>query len=231
MSKEIVCIPSYKREDMLRECLNKLRSMEPDIEVHLFSDKGHYSPELGELTWKYNVNLHVLPKHSSKGNNYLIWEVFTWLSLQQDVSVYLVEDDALIHAGFFSWVRQHVDSAFACCGWSAPIPGWNSQGQIQYFSGVAAGLSLTSIKKIAIQAHNRRPYDLQITDYLLRTQQFCLYPAKRLVDHIGQSGLNFKRKAGSNQDTGFADNEDWIPVPGLNENRKPVLKEGVWRLT
>jgi hypothetical protein len=225
---ELVVIPSFQREPVLRECLKALRIVEPDIEVHVFSDKGYYSQELGEITWKYNVNLHVLPQHKYRGNNYMASEIFKWISKKKIPSIFYLEGDVIIQPGSFTWARQNVDSVFACCLWSNPTC-LNQLSFLQYFSAPMAALSLKSVAQIAahIKPNKQRPWDLQITDLLYQTHQFCLFPATRLCDHVGTTGLNFKQSA-EVKDTGFAN--DYIPVKKLNPKRKPVLVDGCWRM-
>jgi hypothetical protein len=187
--KEVCFVPTHDREEFLFVCLERIREIEPNMEVHCYPDRG---TDVSEICDKFNVIHHLTLNHAYHGNSFNMLEA--WKDLYQSNSRYdrffVVEDDAVIDPTFFSWCREALDrypDSFAAAGWQYSPDALISDGpdlRIPWFLSVCACLPRSSV--FSVVQHARLEYYQNMKSYLDRA-----YPNsnRRGSQHFEQDGL------------------------------------------
>lgn len=123
--KECVIVPTYQRASFLYCCLEAIRKAEPQIEIHVFPDRGTATEaENIEAARPFDAVLHGVPEHKYHGNSYNMMEALKWAHKQNYDRVFVVEDDCIVDPTFFAWSRNALDNPkpwmgrpFAASGW------------------------------------------------------------------------------------------------------------------
>jgi hypothetical protein len=111
MTPELVVVTTYVREELLYLCLEAIRREDYHIPVFVFSDRGADSPELSVTCSVFRAELIIRPAHSRYGNSWNTITACEWAvsSIWRDLGiVHLIEDDTIIHPGYFRWARQQL---------------------------------------------------------------------------------------------------------------------------
>ncbi len=143
MASEIIVVPTYKRDELLYLCLEAIRH-ESDIPVWVYSDRAYQSYDLSSATRKFGATLYTSCNHDLYGNSFAVIEALK-MSLygacgtpdNPDI-VHLIEDDTLLHPGYFQWARHELSrpNVAAVCGglgntvdtwYTSPCASWNAE--------------------------------------------------------------------------------------------------------
>jgi len=190
--KDVCFVPTFEREEFLFVTLERIREIEPNIELHCYPDRG---TDVSEICEKFQAIHHATIPHSTHGNSYNVLEAFK--DLYQSNSRYdrffIVEDDAVLDNTFFKWCREALDhdpEMFAACGFMYSPDALISDGpdlKIPWYLSVAACLPRKSV--FSIIQHARPEYYRDMQKYLDRA-----YPAsnRRGSMHWEQDGLTLR---------------------------------------
>ena len=128
MKTDLVIVTSFKREELLWLCLEAIRREDSEIPIYIFSDRGHGSPELEYTHRTFRANCIIRDPHEYYGNSYNLIDACQWAAKLPVEIIHLIEEDTIIHAGYFHWARTRLASReYACvCGriGSPHIPNW-----------------------------------------------------------------------------------------------------------
>ena len=127
--RDVVLVPSFGRPELLHCCIKRIRGIEPDIEVHIFPDRGTSRDSLIQgIVKKFHLHDHFVPEHDFYGNTSNILNAYLWAFNAGYDRVFMVESDVMIHEDFFSWHREQQEQfpqIFASMAWifnrEAPI--------------------------------------------------------------------------------------------------------------
>lgn len=187
--KEVCFVPTFDRSEFLYVCLEAIRAIEPNIELHCFPDRG---TDETAICAKFDAIHHVTVQHSTHGNSMNMLQAYK--ELYQSNSRYdrffVIEDDCIVDASFFSWCRNALKmwpDVFAAAGWRYSPDALISDGpdlRIPWFLSVCACLPRSSV--FSIVQHARPEYYNSMKSYLDRA-----YPnsPKRGSMHYEQDGL------------------------------------------
>lgn len=184
---EGVVVITFDRDDMLYLCLEAIRKAEPTIPLHVFPDR---SLDQRSICNKFNAVHHFTFSHDWHGNTANMCEAMKWASEQRFERTFIVEDDAIVDASFFSWCRDTLSTkphSFAACGWQYSPHAVISDGpdiQIPWYLSVCACLPTVSLNKIV--QHCKPEYYRDMKGYL-----DYMYPAShyRGTLHYEQDGM------------------------------------------
>lgn len=189
--RECVVIPTYKRDALLYVCLERIRAAEPNIEIHVFPDKGTTAwwvyPEFGAF-------LHEVPEHEYHGNSYNMIEAIKWTHEHGYDKAFIIEDDCMVDPTFFAWARKALDQPkpwmgkpFAACGWIYSPDAPNEDGPdvlCNWYLSVCCCLPSESLALIAKHA---------TPEYYANMQRYCdqTFPRdyNKGSQHFEQDGL------------------------------------------
>ncbi len=146
---EICIVTTFQREELLFLCLEAIRRDDPDIPIIVFSDRAATSDDLTKTCDIFKAHLRIREQHNRYGNSWNLLMAATW-AVQQAEIVHFIEDDTIVHRGYFEWARNTLLStapktlgtqieaaAYACvCGhigsphqvnwYTSPCASWNS---------------------------------------------------------------------------------------------------------
>jgi len=117
--KEIVLIPTFRRDPLLYVCLKRLREVY-NGEVLICSDKGHYTDDLVQICFKWNAQLSVLGKHDGHGNTRNAGEALKFAYDAGYERIHYLEDDCLVNERWYRWTYDTHASPrdiFCSAGW------------------------------------------------------------------------------------------------------------------
>lgn len=188
MPVECVIVPTFDRPELLTVCMKHIRRARPEIEIHVFPDRGMNEEAICE---KFGAVHHWTLAHSYHGNSYNLMEALRWAYLggKYDL-VYVVEDDAMVDPTFFDWCGESLTDkpdAFAACAWKYSPDALVSDGPdllLPWYLSVAAALPRKSLAHIV--PHAVPEYYRNMKEYLDRA-----YPGsfRRGGGHYEQDGL------------------------------------------
>lgn len=185
--KELCIVPSFERPDFLAICLEGIRGVYPDSDIHVFPDRG--TSHL-DICAEFKATQHLTIQHTYHGNSFNMLEALKWASTQSCGLLFVIEDDAIVDKTFFEWcraaLRMHPE-AFAACGWRYSPQAIIQDGpdlMMPWYLSVCAAIPSKSLPGII---HHARPeYYSNMQEYLDR-----FYPTspRRGGMHYEQDGL------------------------------------------
>jgi len=127
--REVVLVPTYRREELLFCCLKRIRAIEPDIEIQVFPDRGTFhDPAVRAICEGFKAHAHLVPDNDWYGNSANVLESYRWAYNAGYDRIFYIESDVMVHADFFSWHRRQQEDfpwIFASMAWifnrNAPI--------------------------------------------------------------------------------------------------------------
>jgi len=193
MTTEIVIVPTYKREELLHACLERIRKYEPDIRIEIFPDRGTFADDkFMEAAGGFGATAHTVPQHPYYGNTTNTMEALR-LAYEAEIDrVFYIESDVMVHADFFSWHREMQEEfpdIFASMAWvfnrHAPID--DSLSFQPWYYAVGTCFSRNSLARIA--KHATPAYYRDMRGYIQRN-----FPGSHLnspfgIMHFEQDGL------------------------------------------
>lgn len=124
MSRECVIVPTFQRQPFLYVCLETIRKYEPNIEIHVFPDRGTVAENKEVCESFPGVTIHKVKDHRYHGNSYNMLEALKWAYKAGYDRVFVIEDDCIVNATYFDWSRNALDhpkpwmgKPFAASGW------------------------------------------------------------------------------------------------------------------
>jgi hypothetical protein len=136
---EIVIVPTFNREELLYLCLEAIRREDSLVPISVYSDRGATSEDLVTTCVQFESLCNIRTKHNLYGNSFnLISACRNEInSVNGDIKiVHLIEDDTIIHRGYFSWVREQLATKqyAAVCGRidSPHLPNWMESPAISW---------------------------------------------------------------------------------------------------
>ena len=222
---EIVIVPSYKREELLWLCLEAIRREDANIRIVVFSDRGAGSGELSECVLNWVARLIIRPNHAHYGNSYNLLEACRWATRELEEEfppqiIHLIEDDTIIHKGYFAWAREKLRFApfpgygpvyAAVCGrmgsshisnwYESPCASWNADCLRQalthvipeYFGRTREEMQTVLDTKMFPNSRYKRGGAEQDGFFLRCIEAHgwkTLFPPKPLASHVGWWGYN-----------------------------------------
>lgn len=125
--REVVIVPTYRREELLYACLSRLRGYDGDIPIHVFPDRNTYAT-VKPVCDLFEAEAHLVLDNDWYGNTSNVMNAYLWAFNTGYDRVFYVESDVMIHSDFFSWHREQHDNfpgIFASMAWifnrEAPI--------------------------------------------------------------------------------------------------------------
>jgi hypothetical protein len=119
--KECCIVPTFHREELLFYCLSLIRAFEPEIDLHVFPDRGtFYDPLVQQIADGARATLHLVPDNEWYGNTANAMNAYLWAFNAGYDRVFYIESDILVHPDFFTWHRaQHEEreDIFASMAW------------------------------------------------------------------------------------------------------------------
>jgi len=118
--KEVCLVLTYKRDELLHCCLRRLRGLDGDISIIVFSDRRETSKNLESTCDEFEARLILQPRHSYHGNSFSAGEALRFAYLSGYELIHYVEDDCMVKADFFRWTREthsDWDDIFCSCSW------------------------------------------------------------------------------------------------------------------
>jgi hypothetical protein len=124
---EVCLVPTFKRPELLCQCLSRIRQADVNITIRLFPDHNTWKDAafFGET---FGADVHHVPEHNYYGNSYNTMEAYRWAYNAGFHLTYLIEDDVFVHPDFFFWHRkmhEEFPDIFAAMAWifnrNAPI--------------------------------------------------------------------------------------------------------------
>lgn len=188
--KEVVIVPTFRREELLHCCLRRIRSFEGDIPIRVFPDRGtSYGHLVTTICDEFEAEQHIVPIHDSYGNTANVMDAYFWAYNNGYDRVFFVESDVMVHSDFFSWHREMQEEfpdIFCSMGWifnrEAPITD-DLLFQPWYYS-IGTCFSREKLKLIAKHATER--YYSDMVGYLERNFEM---PRNFSGVHWEQDGL------------------------------------------
>jgi hypothetical protein len=117
--KEIVIVPTYKRDAMLYVCLKRIRRVYDGL-ILVGSDKGHFTDSLIWTIKEHGAELKVLDKHEYHGNTMNAGELLRFAYNAGFDLIHYVEDDAFVDDRWRQWtldLHERNDRMFCTAGW------------------------------------------------------------------------------------------------------------------
>jgi hypothetical protein len=212
--KEICAVFTYQRDELLYLCLEAIRSQDRELHIMVFSDRGHYTPDLVETCRKFNTSYVVRKKAVGYGNSFNVIEGLRWCCGMGCDVVHAIEDDTIIHAGYLEWARMKVfnnpvqyavalgriPSDIESTWFESPCVTWNAKClemclekiPLNYFSETIEGMQ----KAVdAAFPHSKFCFgSAQQDGFFLRCLEFfkfrTAYPGTSFASHLGTYGYN-----------------------------------------
>jgi len=191
--REAVLVPTYLRPELLFCCLKRIRAIEPDIEIHIFPDRGTFhDPIIRETASCFGAHAHFVPDHDWHGNTANTMDAYLWAYNAGYDRTFYVEDDVMVHPDFFAWHRaQHemFPKIFASMAWifnrHAPIAD-DVLFQPWYYS---IGTCFARRKLELIVQHSSSRYYSDMQKYIDNTFKGNMLNSLVCVTHYEQDGL------------------------------------------
>lgn len=192
-SKEVVLVPTFRRNEYLWCALESIRAQDRKIKIMCFSDRGEDNPELRSVCRQWNAGLRITPMHKYWGNSYAVLEALRWsVECGFDLTIYS-EDDVIHHPGCLDWHREmhsNFEDIFAACGWvfntHAPINDSNYFVPWLY----SPNYSIRREKLRQVTAHANPLYYNGMRDYVMK--HFANSP---LLKNCGESTNFYEQDA------------------------------------
>jgi hypothetical protein len=174
MKRQLVLVPTYRREAYLACSLRRIREQDRKIKIMVVSDRGEDTPDLRMICKEFNAGLRITPPHNFYGNSFSLFEAFRWAYDSNFDLVILNEDDAMPHPDCLDWHRESHDlfgsEIFAACGWvfntDAPISP-DARYFVPWYYSPSASLSRDSLR--CIVAHANPLYYTDMVGYVRKT--------------------------------------------------------------
>ena len=191
--KQVVLVPTYRREELLHCCLRRLRGLDGDIPIHVFPDRGTYSDgHVIRICNEFETHSHLVPDNDWYGNTANIMNAYLWAYNEGYERIYMVESDVMVHSDFFSWHReQHEenDDIFCSMGWifnrEAPITN-DVLFQPWYYS---IGVCFSWEKLALVVQHATPKYYGDMPGYITRNFKASAVTDPFSIAHWEQDGL------------------------------------------
>jgi hypothetical protein len=127
--KEVVIVTATdERAELLYLCLEAIRRDDNEITVCVFVDRSNGCVDLRSAAEKFKALVSDCKRENrSYGNSFNTLDACNWAVNYRDFEiVHLIEDDTLIHKGYFSWARESLKRCeVACARIDSPhIPNW-----------------------------------------------------------------------------------------------------------
>lgn len=103
---ELCLVFTWNREELLWLSLEAIRREEPEIPLFVFSDRGADSRDLRLACSKFRAVCVIQEPHSRHGNSWNVLDACRWAAGRGAEFIHLVEDDTIVHRGWFAWARQ-----------------------------------------------------------------------------------------------------------------------------
>ena len=219
--KELVIVPTYKREELLWLCLEAIRREDALIPVYVFSDHAEDSKDFAAVCHGHFCTPMVRPEHNYFGNSYNVIESMRALlrAYSELEILHLIEDDTILHPGYFSWARAKLANGNyqAVCGhignhldtwYTSPCASWNvaclrkclefvPEG---YFCETREGMQKILDECEHFKASRFRYGSAEQDGFFLRCIEHfgwrTAFPEKPLCTHLGWHGYNRPRSDG-----------------------------------
>lgn len=244
---EICVVQTWKRDELLYLCLEAIRREDQYIPICVFSDRGHVTPELLEMTGRtFHCGLQVQEDHQRFGNSWNVVQSLSW-GTRKAAIVHSIEDDCIIHPGYFLWARGALASENVAAGngripgdplttwYESPCASWNTDKLALCIDAVPPGYldcgtreEMQAILDAApLFAKSRYRYGSAEQDgfFLRCIEQYgwrTKFPPKSLASHIGAWGYN--RPPGHEPPTGtFQERIQWCRDLLHNKQRRMEL--------
>jgi hypothetical protein len=214
---ETVIVTTYRREELLFLCLEAIRREDPDVRIWIFSDRGADSPDLESVRAMFHAQLTIRANHQFYGNSFNLLNACEWCvnpPLREVTGiVHLVEDDVIVHPGYFTWAREQLETGkyAVACGripaahienwYESPCASWNAvflQTALchlipEYFCGDRKVMQRVLDEKIFPNSKYKKGGAEQ-DGFLLRAIEHykwkTIFPPKPLATHLGWWGYN-----------------------------------------
>lgn len=217
MYKEIVVIPTYKRDELLWLALEAIRRQYQG-EIAVFCDHAWRSLDLLATCERFDAPFHCLIG-KGYGNS---WNVIRSLRFGASIEgieiVHLIEDDTILHDGYFEWARLALSNkAIAAVNgrvpqdptttwYESPCASWNIAQLRQALEKVPLGYFAETREEMQAVLDRAFPNSHYIygsaeqDGFFLRCIEFfkwkTKFPEKALASHIGffSDGYNQPRR-------------------------------------
>lgn len=215
MANEVCAVFTYQRDELLYLCLEAIRNQGPKIPIMVFADRGHGSQDLFDTVRKFKAGMLSRNYTIGFGNSFNVIEGLRWAVGSGYQIVHAIEDDTILHAGYFDWARIQLASkvyavtlgripADTTSTWyEAPCASWDADCLSQCLEKVPIGYFANTreeMQKIADAAfpHSRYRYGSCEQDGLfLRCLEFfkwkTAYPEHSFASHIGFFSKDYNR--------------------------------------
>jgi hypothetical protein len=104
---EICIVPAYNREELLWLCLEAIRKADSEIALLVTSDKGADSDDLSKTCAQFHATELLRERHDAHGNSFNVLETLRYAAGKFDL-IHIVEEDTIIHPGWFAWARTQL---------------------------------------------------------------------------------------------------------------------------
>lgn len=208
--KEIVEVTTFKRPELLWLCLEAIRREDQKIPIHVSSDREDSSPELIKSCEEFHVGLS---RHYARGygNSSNVIDVLRHgVTFVPNGIVNLIEDDTIIHRGYFEQIRRALSSGkFAVAlgrvpaditstWYTSPAVSWDSQSLERCLELIPLGYyaeTREEMQKVIDHAFPHSKYRFGSAEQdgaFLRCLEFLKlkswYPEHDLASHLGFFG-------------------------------------------
>ena len=212
MSSEIVMVTTMARDALLFLCLEAIRREDAKVPIVVFSDRGYRSRDLDEICMGFDAGLVVRESAIGYGNSFNVIE-----SMRQCVGtgaklVHAIEDDTILHRGYFDWVRNALSTTMYACAlgripgdtgttwYESPCVTWRAECLSKCLELVPLGYfaeTREAMQKIADAAFPHSKYRFGSAEqdgFFLRCLEFLkwktAYPDHSFASHVGWWGYN-----------------------------------------
>ena len=208
---EICVIPTFQREELLFLCLEAIRREDTTIPIHVFSDRGYSSADLETTCKKFNAFLKIQHDTQGYGNSWNVIEALKDGVKAGHSIVHLIEDDVILHRGYFEWAKEELAKGRACvCAriaasrienwYESPCASWNAECLRQALALVPQGYFADTREQMQILLDAAFPKSrykrggCEQDGLLLRCVEHfgwkTKFPPKPLATHLGAWGYN-----------------------------------------
>jgi hypothetical protein len=112
---EIIVVTTFQREELLFLSLEAIRREDSEIRIAVASDRGQTSDDLNHICDLFRAELTVAGDSHSYGNSFNLMTALRCalngtfaVDLEHLRIVHCIEDDTILHPGYFSWARQQL---------------------------------------------------------------------------------------------------------------------------
>jgi len=193
MTKEVCIVPTFGRNELLFCCLKRIRAVEPNMEIHVFPDRGtFYAPLVQQITKQFEATVHLVPNNSWYGNTANTMNAYLWAFNAGYDRVFYVESDVIVHNDFFSWhrdIQEDCPDIFCSMAWIfnrvAPIT--NDVLFQPWFYSIGVCFSR---EKLALVAKHATPkYYEDMPGYIEKRFKASSLNIPSAIAHVEQDGL------------------------------------------